>query len=56
MVYAFCVGMFIGLPVGCYLREVGYAHKFQSAYSIFFPDTDIEKKDKFRNRSKEFFN
>jgi hypothetical protein len=35
MVYAFFTGLFIGLPVGCYLREAGYAKKFKNAYNIF---------------------
>ena len=55
MVYAFMIGMFVGLPVGCYLREAGYARKFQNAYDIFFPDQKEVRSDKFRNRSKEFF-
>ena len=28
MVYAFFAGLFIGLPIGCYLRERGYVNKF----------------------------
>ena len=55
MVYSFFVGMFLGLPLGCYLREVGYAGKFKSAYGIFFPDKGLIKSDVMRNKSKEFF-
>ena len=55
MVYSFFVGMFLGLPLGCYLREVGYAGKFKSAYQIFFPDQGLLKGDKLRNKSKDFF-
>lgn len=55
MVYAFVFGIFLGLPIGCYLREAGYAKKFQTAYSVFFPDTGVMKSDSYKNRSKEFF-
>lgn len=55
MVYSFMFGLFIGLPIGCYLRETGYARKFNTAYNIFFPDKNEHKSDQFRNRSKEFF-
>ncbi|CDW81037.1 UNKNOWN [Stylonychia lemnae] len=55
MVYSFFVGMFVGLPIGCYLREVGYANKFKSAYKIFFPDQGIMKSDKLKNKSAQFF-
>ena len=55
MVYAFMFGLFVGLPLGCYLREAGYARKFQNAYNIFFPDTNEMKMDRYKNKSKEFF-
>jgi hypothetical protein len=45
MVYAFFVGMFVGLPFGCYLREVGYAKKFRNAYEIFVPPPEANKFD-----------
>lgn len=55
MVLAFAIGLFVGLPVGCYLREVGYARKFQEAYNVFSPPTDEKKSDMFKNRTKEFY-
>lgn len=55
MVLAFCVGLFVGLPVGCYLREVGYARKFKAAYEVFVPTDTTPKADKFKNKSKEFY-
>jgi hypothetical protein len=37
MVYAFFVGLFVGLPIGCYLREKGYTNKVMKAYEVFTP-------------------
>lgn len=51
MVYAFFVGLFLGLPVGCYLREAGYQQKFRRAYQQFSPDSNEQKKDLFTNKS-----
>jgi hypothetical protein len=45
MVYAFFVGLFVGLPVGCYLREAGYQRKFKNAYQQFAPDNGSLKSD-----------
>lgn len=42
MVYAFFVGMALGLPLGCYLREVGYAQKLKNAYGIFVPPPETD--------------
>jgi hypothetical protein len=55
MVYAFMFGLFLGLPVGCYLREAGYANKFQTAYNLFFPNQHEVKMDRYRDKSKEFY-
>ena len=40
MVYAFFVGITLGLPLGCYLREVGIAGKIKNAYNVFVPLPD----------------
>ena len=45
MVYAFFVGMVVGLPVGCYIREKGYASKMHQAYNLFSPANDERKMD-----------
>ena len=37
MASAFCLGLFAGLPLGCYLREKGYAKKAIKAYEVFKP-------------------
>jgi hypothetical protein len=47
MVYAFFVGLTVGLPLGCYMREAGYANKLKSAYNVFVPPTDANKSEKF---------
>ena len=51
MVYAFFVGLTVGLPVGCYLREVGYAKKLKDAYYIFAAAPDTHTSDKFKSKS-----
>ena len=51
MVYAFFVGLTIGLPLGCYLREVGYTRKIQSAYNIFVPQSLEKQADKYKSRA-----
>jgi hypothetical protein len=55
MVYAFVTGMFLGLPLGCYLREVGVANKIRTAYEVFVPAPTADKMDKYRNKSQDFF-
>jgi hypothetical protein len=55
MVLAFAIGLFVGLPVGCYLREVGYVRKFHKAYEVFSPDDGSRKTDNYQNKSKEFY-
>ena len=45
MVYAFFVGMFVGLPIGCYLRERGYTQKVMKAYDVISPAGDLKKSD-----------
>jgi hypothetical protein len=42
MVWAFAVGLFVGLPIGCYLRERGYAQKIIRAYDIMNPKGDVK--------------
>ena len=42
MVYAFFVGLTIGLPLGCYMREAGYVHKIKSAYNVFVPPPETD--------------
>jgi hypothetical protein len=55
MVYAFGLGLFLGLPLGCYLREVGYANKIRSAYEVFVPPPTADKSDRFRNKAGDFY-
>ena len=55
MVWAFVVGMFVGLPMGCYLREVGYSRKAKDAWAVFFPDDGKIKMDRYRNKSQEYY-
>jgi hypothetical protein len=55
MVYAFFVGMTVGLPVGCYLREAGYASKFKNAYSALVKQDDSKQLDQFKNNSARFY-
>ena len=55
MVYAFMTGMFIGLPLGCYLREVGVANKLRNAYEVFVPPPAADKMDRYRSKSQDFF-
>ena len=45
MVYAFGVGLLIGLPVGCYLREKGYTQKAMKAYEVFSGKAPEKKSD-----------
>lgn len=56
MVMAFAVGLFVGLPIGCVLREKGYARKMNQAYEIFFPVNDEKLSDKYKSKSTEFYN
>jgi hypothetical protein len=51
MVYAFFVGVTLGLPLGCYLREVGTSNKLQNAYNIFVPRADAHQMDKLKSKS-----
>jgi hypothetical protein len=53
--YAFVTGMFIGLPFGCYLREVGVAKKLRNAYELFVPAPAADRMDKFRSKSDDFY-
>ena len=55
MVYAFFIGLFVGLPIGCYLREVGYASKIQRAYQVLSPPQDSQKFDKLKSKSCQFY-
>jgi hypothetical protein len=47
MVYAFGVGLLIGLPVGCYMRERGYTQKIMKAYEIMTGVKTDKKMDQF---------
>ena len=55
MVYAFFAGLFVGLPVGCYLRERGYANKLNDAFRVFYPYTGAKHVDRFPDTNKEFY-
>ena len=37
MAWVFCVGLFIGLPIGCHLRQQGYKTKAVRAYRTVIP-------------------
>lgn len=53
--YAFVTGMFIGLPIGCYLREVGVARKLRNAFEVFIPAPSADRMDKFRSKNDDFY-
>ena len=55
MVYAFFVGLTIGLPVGCYMREAGYAQKIKNAYNVFVPLPETDKAAKYKSKADEFY-
>lgn len=55
MVYAFFIGLSLGLPLGCYLREVGTAQKLQRAYNVFVPAPSANQADRFKSKSAEFY-
>ncbi len=55
MVYAFFVGMFVGLPVGCYMREAGYAQKVRNAYNIFVSPPEANKLSQLKGNSPQEF-
>ena len=55
MVYAFFVGLTIGLPLGCYMREAGYAHKIKSAYNVFVPPPETDTAQKYKSKANEFY-
>ena len=38
MVWAFCTGLVVGFPVGCYLREKGYTNRMRNAYVSMAPE------------------
>ena len=40
MVRFFAAGLFIGLPLGCYLREKGYHRRLQDAYRVLRPGNE----------------
>ena len=56
MVYAFFVGLTVGLPVGCYMREVGYAQKIKNAYNVFVPPPEADKSNQLKSKSGQFYN
>jgi len=41
--YAFGVGLFVGLPLGCYLREKGITNKLRKAYREVVPEKEKPK-------------
>lgn len=51
MVYAFFGGMFVGLPIGCYLREKGYHSKAIKAYEIFNPKERVRNSEVLKSKS-----
>ena len=55
MVYAFVTGMFLGVPLGCYFREIGIAKKFRNAYEVFVPPPTSDRMDQYRNKSGDFY-
>ena len=55
MVYFFVAGVFVGLPVGCVLREKRYHHKFIEAYRVLVPKDQAAQLDKFRDTRQEYF-
>ncbi|TNV72714.1 hypothetical protein FGO68_gene3592 [Halteria grandinella] len=55
MVYAFALGVTLGLPLGCYLRETGLARKLQSAYGLFVAPPDTHSSEKYKNKSEQFY-
>lgn len=40
MVRFFAAGLFVGFPLGCYLREQGYHKRIQAAYKVLKPGDD----------------
>lgn len=55
MVYAFSIGLFLGIPFGCYLREKGYAGKMKKAYEVFYPSPNESQEAKLRPKTQEFY-
>lgn len=55
MALAFGVGLVVGIPAGCYLRERGYTQKAVQAYELFSPKTNAKKSDQFQNTNKQFY-
>ena len=45
MVWAFCVGLGMGFPVGCYMREKGYTGRMRNAMMALNPDKEHLKTD-----------
>merc|ERR1712228_689882 len=55
MVYLFVGGLFLGLPVGCWMREKNYHARFIKAYHVIVPPQEAPAIDKFRDTRKEFY-
>lgn len=49
---SFFVGVAIGLPVGCYLREIGFGNRLNKAFREIVPR---EKKDELVNEAGMFY-
>ena len=48
-------GVFVGLPVGCMLRERNYHRRFIRAYQVLVPPPEEAQMDKFRDTRTEFY-
>ena len=66
MVYSFTLGLLVGLPLGCYIRERGYHSRVVRAYSELRAPKDDgksrkanvvtgKKMDQFESTQKDYF-
>eukprot|EP00353_Schmidingerella_taraikaensis_P010301 CAMPEP_0185582906 /NCGR_PEP_ID=MMETSP0434-20130131/21202_1 /TAXON_ID=626734 ORGANISM="Favella taraikaensis, Strain Fe Narragansett Bay" /NCGR_SAMPLE_ID=MMETSP0434 /ASSEMBLY_ACC=CAM_ASM_000379 /LENGTH=65 /DNA_ID=CAMNT_0028201863 /DNA_START=9 /DNA_END=206 /DNA_ORIENTATION=+ len=55
MVRFFAAGMFVGFPLGCYLREAGLHKRIQAAYKALNPGEDAPKMNQFRDTTQDFY-
>ena len=56
MVYFFLAGVFVGLPMGCMLREKQYHKRFIEAYRVLVPRQQAAQSEKYRDTRTEYFN
>ena len=54
MVYSFAIGMFVGLPVGCWMREQGHHHRAMRAYRVMFPKEAAPISDSYQNTNEQY--